>query len=115
MIKLEKALKAWGTPAFEDTVKEEIAKTDTAQLPLQKGLAHSSYVSDGDISVVVLDVRDTGEVVRLKTGIMYAGIDAGSCCADDPTPVSEQTEYCEVQFDIDKATGDATATLLETA
>jgi hypothetical protein len=29
--------------------------------------------------------------------------------------VSEQTEYCEVQFDVDKVTGEATVTLLETA
>lgn len=33
-------------------------------------------------------------------------------CADDPTPVDELTEYCVLQFDIDRTTADASVTLL---
>ena len=46
-------------------------------------------------------------------GIFYAGIIVGSCCDSDPTPVCEQTEYCEVQFNINKLTAEATVALLE--
>jgi len=62
--------------------------------------------------VVILNVTETENVIRAKTGIIYAGIIAGSCCADDPTPMSEQTEYCEVQFDINKMTAETTVTIL---
>lgn len=113
MIKLTNALKAWKTPDFERILKDEIQNIDVALLPLQEGLSLSSYVSGSDISAVILNVTETPDVIRAKTGIFYAGINAGSCCADDPTPVCEQTEYCEVQFDIDKRTAEATAKLLK--
>lgn len=112
MIKLLNALEAWGTPDFENALKEEIHQIDTELLPLQEGLSQSNHVSEGDISVVILNVTETANVIRAKTGIIYAGIIAGSCCADDPTPMSEQTEYCEVQFDINKMTAETTVTIL---
>ena len=112
MIKLLNALEAWGTPDFENALKGEIQQIDTGLLPLQEGLSQSSHVSEGDISVVILSVTEASNVIRAKTGIIYAGIIAGSCCADDPTPMSEQTEYCEVQFDINKMTAETTATIL---
>ena len=113
MIKLPKTLASWETPDFESVLKDEIQKIDVGLLPLQDGLSQSSYVSDADISVVILNVTETSSLIRAKTGIFYAGIIAGSCCADDPTPVGEQTEYCEVQFDIDKKTAEATIKLLK--
>ena len=112
MIKLLNALAAWGTPGFENALKEEIHKIDTELLPLQEGLSQSSHVSEGDISVVILNVTETENVIRAKTGIIYAGIIAGSCCTDDPTPMSDQTEYCEVQFEINKMTAETTVTIL---
>lgn len=112
MIKLLNALEAWGTSDFENALKGEIQQIDTGLLPLQEGLSHSSHVSEGDISVVILGVTETSKFIRAKTGIIYAGIIAGSCCADDPTPMSEQTEYCEVQFDINKMTAETTVTIL---
>jgi hypothetical protein len=113
MIKLTNALKAWKTPDFERVLKDEIQHIDVTLLPLQEGLSLSSYVSGSDISAVILNVSETSDVIRAKTGIFYAGINTGSCCADDPTPLCEQTEYCEVQFDIDKTSAEATATLLK--
>jgi len=112
VIKLLNALEAWGTPDFENALKGEIQQIDTRLLPLQEGLSQSSHVSEGDISVVILSVTEASNVIRAKTGIIYAGIIAGSCCADDPTPMSEQTEYCEVQFDINKMTAETTVTIL---
>lgn len=113
MIKLMQALKAWKTPEFEDILKREIQGLANDLLPLQEGLALSSYVSDSAISAVILNTRETPAAVHAKVGIFYAGINAGSCCADDPTPVCEQTEYCEVQFDIQKTTAETRVTLLK--
>lgn len=113
MIKLDNSLKAWGTPDFDISLKEEISKIDPALLPLQEGLSQTSYVTDADISVLILNVTETEDDILAKTGIQYAGINAGSCCADDPTPVSEQTEYCELQFKINKSSAETTVSLLK--
>ncbi len=112
MIKLLNALNAWATPDFERILKNEIQTIDFKLLPLQEGLSQSSYVSDSNISVMILNVMETTDSIHAKTGIFYAGIIAGSCCADDPTPVCEQTEYCEVMFEINKNSAETTATLL---
>lgn len=113
MIKLPNAIKSWGTPDFNGVLKNEIQNIDAGLLPLQDGLAQTSYVCNTDISVLILGVTETANLIRAKTGIFYAGIIAGSCCADDPTPVCEQTEYCEVQFDLDKTTAETMVTLLK--
>jgi len=114
MIKLTKALEAWGTPAFKSILKDELNKIRRDLLPLQQGLSQSSYVSDSDISVLIHNITETASDICVKTGIFYAGIIAGSCCADDPTVICDETEYCEVQFDINKKTADTTIALLET-
>lgn len=111
MIKLTQTLKAWQTPEFEDTLKKEIQNMDARLLPLQEGISLTSYVTDSAISVVILNITETVNSIRAKTGIFYSGIIAGSCCADDPTPVCEQTEYCEVLFDINKITAEATVAI----
>jgi hypothetical protein len=45
-------------------------------------------------------------------GVFFSGIITGCSCADDPTPVETQNEYCELLFAIDKATAETTITLL---
>jgi hypothetical protein len=111
MLKLTDSLEAWGGPDFETAMKEEIQRLDHKMLPLQEGLSQSSHVSDAKISVVILKVSEARDSICVKTGVFYAGIIAGSCCADDPTPVTENTEYCEVLFDINKITAETVVTL----
>lgn len=112
MIVLTKALAAWGKPQFDQVFKDEFLHIDASSLPLQEGLSQTSYVSDGAIEAVIIDTAETDNGIRVKAGIFYSGINAGSCCADDPTPVSEQTEYCEMLFEIDKNTAEANATVI---
>ena len=107
-----KSLAAWNTPAFAEVFKQELRQCDSRLLPLQDGLTQSSYVSASPINPVVLTTTETPNAIRIKTGIFYAGIIAGSCCADDPGPVCEQTEYCELQIDIDKHSAQASCVLL---
>jgi len=113
VIKLIRSLEAWGTPDFENTLQKEIQKIEPDILPLQEGLSQSSYVSDADISVMILNLTETAHDILAKIGIFYAGVIAGSCCADDPTPMSEQNEYCEVQFNINKLTAETVVSLLK--
>ena len=112
MIRLSKALSAWGTPEFKDVVTQEIAQLNASELPLQQGLAVSSYVTDRPFQAMLINASEDGSLLRVKAGIFYTGVIAGCSCADDPTPIDEQTEYCVVQFAIDRATADTTVALL---
>lgn len=114
MIRLTKSLYAWGRPDFNDILKEEIEQMGTDQLPLQQGLATSSYAMGGNLTVMILKVNEDAGHIRVKAGIFYTGIIGGCSCADDPTPAGEQTEYCEVQLDINKMTAETAVALLVT-
>lgn len=112
-MQLDKSLRAWGTPDFEAVLKQEIAQLDAGQLHLQQGLSNSSHVTSDPITVMIHRVDGMENVIRIKAGIFYTGVIGGCSCADDPTPISEINEYCEVQLDIDKNTA-ATAVVLVT-
>lgn len=104
MIRLDKALSAWGAPDFEAVLKQEIAQLGADRLPLQQGLSNGNYVTADPITVAINSVAEMKNVIRVKAGIFYRGVIGGCSCADDPTPDSENNEYCEVRLDIDKAT-----------
>ncbi len=113
MQRLNKSRDAWNTPGFREVFKREAGQLGMAALPLQQGLTRSSHVSGDGYDVVVLNVTEEAQRILVKAGIFYQGIVAGCSCADDPTPVDEQTEYCVLRFDIDKQTAETAITLLE--
>ncbi len=108
MIRLDKALRAWGTPDFEAVIKQEIAQLGAGQLPLQQGLLTGNYVTADPITVAINSIAETGNVIRVKAGIFYRSVIGGCSCEGDPTPISENNEYCEVQLDIDKSSAETT-------
>lgn len=112
MIRLTKTLDAWGKPDFNEVLKREIEQVDAGQLPLQQGLSTGSYVVDSKLNAMIIGVSEVAGFIRVKAGIFYSGIIAGCSCADDPTPVNEESEYCVVQLDIDKQTAETTIALL---
>jgi hypothetical protein len=112
MIRFTDALHAWGTPEFSAILKQAIEQMTGEQLPLQQGLTSSSHALDDKLEAVIISVVDEGRFVRARAGIFYTGIIAGCNCADDPSPVNEEREYCEVQLDIDKSTAVTTIILL---
>jgi len=112
MIRLSGSLNAWGSADFKTVLKAEIERLDPGLLPLQQGLSNSSYATDSPHTAVIIAVSEAPGLIRAKLGIFYAGIIAGCSCADDPTPVEEQTEYCELRIDIDTTTAEASMTLL---
>ena len=112
MIKLSCSVNAWGTPAFREEFKLEVEQLPADQLPLQKGLSLSSYVSAEPFKVMVISVTDDETTIYVKAGIFYSGIIAGCSCSDDPSPTDVQAEYCDVRIDIDKATAATTFSLI---
>lgn len=113
MIRLTKTLNAWGTPGFEDMFKGEVEQLDADRLPLQQALSTSSHVTDSQRTVTIIRTSEDEDLIHIKAGIFYSGIIAGCSCADDPTPIDEQNEYCVVHIDIHKQTAEATITLLD--
>ncbi|MCG6969115.1 MAG: hypothetical protein PVF34_11820 [Gammaproteobacteria bacterium] len=113
MIRLAQSINAFGSPEFKQVLKQEMEQLSIDQLPLQQGLSTSSYALDDARSVMVIDVSDDADFIYAKAGIFYSGVIAGCSCADDPTPVDKNTEYCEVQLVINKKTAETIATLME--
>ncbi len=111
MIRLDKSLHAWGRPDFADILKLEIAQLGADQLPLQQGLLVGSSVTAAPVTVVINSIAEMGDVIRVQAGVFYQSVIGGCSCDGDPTPISENTEYCEVQLDIDKATAVTTVAL----
>lgn len=109
---LSQTLDAWGRSDFPAVFSAEVQSFGANVLPLQAALAHSSQVSGDTFSVMVLTSSATPTHLHVRAGIFYAGVIVGSCCADDPTPLCEQPEYCELCFTIERGSGVTTVTLL---
>lgn len=113
MIVLRESLAAWGSLGFDAAFAREVEQLGVAHLPLQQGLRQSSMALDHRLKVMVLNKGEADNQARIKIGAFYTGIQSGCSCADDPTPVEEQNEYCEMMIGIDLADGVATVTLLD--
>ncbi|WP_296802845.1 hypothetical protein [Thiolapillus sp.] len=61
---------------------------------------------------MLLSVGDDAGQILVRAGLFYTGIIAGCSCADDPGPVEEQNEYCEISVTIGKHSGKASLTLI---
>lgn len=61
---------------------------------------------------MILGVTEEPECIRVRAGIFYTGVIAGCNCADDPSPIDEQNEYCVIQFVIDRTTAESIVSLL---
>ncbi len=112
MIRMTEALNAWGSPAFEAALKQSLVALTPDQLPLQQGLSMSSHALAGSIEPMIIGVTEADGRIRAKVGVFFSGVIAGCSCADDPTPVSEQIEYCVLRVEIDRTTAATTITLL---
>ncbi|MCG7906106.1 MAG: hypothetical protein JAY67_03375 [Candidatus Thiodiazotropha taylori] len=108
MILLPNSRNAWQTDQFNETLKQELESVDPISLPLQKNLALSSYVSDEPFSIMVIQSHQETRAILVKVGIIYSGVEAGCNCADDPTPIETQPEYCEIMLSIDIDTAETT-------
>jgi hypothetical protein len=108
VLHLSAALAAWNTPAFKDVLKRELEAAGPAALPLQQCLSVSSYALDDGCTVMVIGAGEEASAIRARVGVFFHGIIAGCSCADDPTPLEPQQEYCELEIAIDRSTGATT-------
>ena len=113
MLKLALTLQAWNTDSFNNVFKEEVCGLEPDALPLQQGLMTGSYTAGTNLSVTVLKIDEDDSNIYVKAGLFYTGIIAGCSCADDPTPLDENPEYCEVMFTINKDNAETTVDLLD--
>jgi len=112
MILLDKALRAWGSPEFKAILKQEIERMDAGQLPLQQGLTTGNYAVSNQLTAMINSVSEAEHHIRVTAGIFYKSVIGGCSCADDPTPVNENNEYCVVRLEIDKATAATSVSLV---
>ena len=112
MLRLPDTIAAWNTPGFTAVLQRELA-TQAAALPLQQAAAFTSVVLDAPPEVMFIGAAATAERLDVRVGVFFAGIVAGCACADDPTPVEAQPEYCELLLAIDRSTAAATAALID--
>jgi len=110
-MQLPRTLAAWNTPVFAATLKDELEQLGAAHLPLQQGMSASSYALDEAVSVMVINAGEQARCIRARVGVFFSGIVAGCNCADDPSPVEANNEYCELWIEIDKAGAHARAAL----
>lgn len=113
MFYLSQSLKAWDTDAFKTILIKELCSINSGLLPLQQGLTKSSYAIAENLSAMVLSVESDENYIRVKAGLFYTGIISGCSCADDPTPVDEINEYCDVLLQINKSTAETSVILVD--
>ena len=107
---LSRLMQAWGSDDFQQVFKQELAE-NSAGLPLQEGLCSSSYALADRMEAMLIHSAMEGAVLKVRAGIFYEGIMGGCSCADDPTPVERRPEYCAMLIIVDRATGEASASI----
>ena len=112
-MQLERAAGAWGTPGFSDILKAEIEGIAVGAWPLQQALRRGGYVLDETPTALINATEERGGVIVARVGLFFSSIDAGSCCADDPTPVEPYQEYCVLELEIEPVTGKTQVCLLD--
>lgn len=112
-MKLVKAVSVWGTPRFRELLKEEIEQQVLGEPLLQRALRYGNFLADQKPTAMIYHIEEHEDHVVVRLGLFFAGIDAGSCCANDPTAVEPHDEYCVIQMDIDLVTGDTQARLVD--
>ncbi len=105
-MRLKNCLSEWEAPDFARLFKAEVISLGAEELPLQQQLCRGNVALDGVQDVMVLRRWEEADRLHVKAGLFFRGIIAGSCCIDDPTPVEPHEEYCELEFRIDRKTGE---------
>lgn len=100
--RLPQSLEHWDSPAFPETFCREVSRLPHGSLPLQQAMMLGSYVVDRPPTVVLLSTAGNDRHIKVKAGVFFHSMIAGCNCADDPTPMDEQTEHCELLFRIDR-------------
>lgn len=113
MLRLTRTLNAKDSTDLAAIFKQELAQLGRDYLPLQQALRQGSSVLDTPLTVLMHEAHSSDQQLHIHAGIFYQSVTAGCSCADDPTPLNEHTEYCEVQVFIDTRDARASVMLVE--
>ncbi|MDH5544177.1 MAG: hypothetical protein OEZ43_01215 [Gammaproteobacteria bacterium] len=113
MIQFPQSLCAIDGEGFERRFVAFVQTLSTDALLLQQGLQYSSVVSESPFSAMLLSTTQDDTRIYVRVRILYSGVIAGCACADDPSPPIENPEQCDLEFSIEKRTGQAKLVLLE--
>jgi hypothetical protein len=112
MLQLKKSLQAANSKDFQQIFSQEVLQLALNLLPLQQGLQFGSHAISDNIQIMVNSIAQQPDELIVTTGIFYSSIIAGCNCADDPTPVDLNNEYCEVEFCIQRNNADTRISLI---
>ena len=112
MLDFKPLLEYWGTTEFSTQLRTKLKTLTVNELPLQQGLSYSSIALDHSLDALILNIQDNPQSIQIKAGIFYKGAIAGCNCADDPTPMDENEEYCDILIHLNKINGLSTIELL---
>ncbi len=110
MTSLTRALEAWGSEGFKQTLKEELETLRRDVLPLDQAIGHGNRVYDNDLGVTVMRVSDDAEAIHARVGVFFAEVISCVSCGEGD-PIDEA--YCELQVSIDKNNAEARFELVE--
>lgn len=113
MLSLTESKDSWNTQAFRQTFQHEVCGLNSETLPLYAGMTVGNHVIDDKLQVMILNTSETKTHISVKAGVFFSSIISGCACADDPTPVNENAEYCEMLFQINKHNAETSIALSE--
>ena len=105
MTELTTALKAWGTPAFNEILKSELERLRSDVLPIAHVIDEGNELDESGLGAIVNEVRDDERNIYAKVGIFFNEIVACCTCSGGNGMCDEA--YCELLVTIDKASGQA--------
>ena len=112
MIKLNNTLTAWDTAGFNNIFKQEVKGLTVEDLQLQQALQSGSFAIKDNLQIMINSSIEKNNYIIINSGIFYFSIIAGCNCSDDPTPVDLNTEYCELQFKINKSSAETLISII---
>ena len=98
----------------EAAFKAEVSALSPDELPLQQGMAHGNVAQGDALSVMMITSRGDATRLRIHAGLFFTSVVAGCACTNDPTPMNDEPEYVEFEFEIDRRDGATRVRLLET-
>jgi hypothetical protein len=113
LIILKRSAKSWGTELFTETFKQEVKELTLDDLPLQRALNLGSHALTDDLGIMINQAKQVNNTILVRAGVFFSSVIAGCNCADDPSPIDKQSEYCEMDFAIDQTSAETSILLCQ--
>lgn len=102
--KLPQALLAWQTPAFAQTLCDEIHALEEGTLPLEKCTTQGGMVDESKLSVSLLKAHADATTIYVTLATFFSEIVINCGCGADPMPINA---YGEMLVSINKQSAEA--------